>query len=255
MGNPNYPSNGQSERVDAYLDASGTAYLKGAIGLYTPVWTGEALAAAWVGTHVDGQTLLTTAAVGTDAFVAIAGVDGTTVRKILVDTAGRILATPAQSARKGYTVSTGALAPTAAKELFVIESYAAAVVRLLRIVIWNVGSQTTPGVRLLQLLRTTTAGSSGAVTPAPLDAADGAYSGLCRVTPTAGTESTVIDQIPIYVPSAAAAMAPIVIDFDGLRALKAPAIPAGTANGIALKDPGATGAAGIYVTAYFTDGA
>lgn len=173
----------------------------------------------------------------------------------IVDASGNLRVVGGQSTLATYSFGTGPLAPTAARQLFVIEAPASGVIRLQRIIIWQPGSQTTAGLVTLQLLRTTTASSGGtAITPAPVDSSDAAYGGIVRSLPTSGTESTVLDQIAVYVPAALAAFTPIVIDYAVLDSLKAPVIPAGTANGIALKHPGSSGAAKFSVSAIFTVG-
>lgn len=151
-----------------------------------------------------------------------------------------------------YVVDVSAQANTAATEAITIEAPAGNAVRIQRVEITQPGKQTTAGIRVLSLLRTTTAGTGGTVTPAPLDTADGAYPGICRAKPTAGTESTVLATIPVYVPTALAAFVPITIDFSTMDSIKCPVIPAGTANGIALKDPGAAGASDFSARIWFT---
>lgn len=162
-----------------------------------------------------------------------------------------------QSDDATYCVSRAGVAPTTATELITIEAFAATAslsgaVRIQRIEITQVGSQTTAGIVVLQLLRTTTAGTGGVVTPTVMDPADPAYPGICRANPTAGTESTVLLDIPIYVPAAIGAFVPIVIDMATVDSIKTPVIPAGTANGIALKHPGAAGAANFGCRIWFT---
>jgi hypothetical protein len=156
-----------------------------------------------------------------------------------------------------YCVSVTAMTPTAAQELITIEAFAATAsltgaVRIQRIEITQVGLQTTGAVVILQLLRTTSAGAGGAVTPTVMDPADIAYPGIARKAPTAGTESTVLFEIPVFIPAAAAAFVPIVIDLAAVDSLKTPVIAAGVANGIALKHPGAAGAAGFAARMWFT---
>lgn len=190
-------------------------------------------------------------------------VDGTigSVTPAIVDSFGNLRVAGGQSSLPTFSLFQSNQANTAATEALVIESYAAAIVRLQRIIIWNPGIQTSGGIRVLQLLRTTTAGTGGVVVPAQFgtDAAaagvDAAYSGICRAKPTAGTETTVLMEIPIFVPTALAAFVPMVIDFSQIDAMKAPAIPAGAANGMALKDPGAAGGASFSAEMIFTVGA
>lgn len=157
-----------------------------------------------------------------------------------------------------YAVTVTAVAPTAAVELITIEAFAATAsltgaVRIQRIEILNPGAQTAAAMVLLQLLRTTSAGTGGAVTPAVMDPADIAYPGICRASPTAGTEGAVLLTIPVWVPATAnlGTFAPLIIDFSD-AGLKRPVIPAGVANGIALKHPGVAGAANFAARIWFT---
>ncbi len=156
-----------------------------------------------------------------------------------------------QSAYPTYTATVNGQANTASAHAIVIEAPAGSAVRILKVRILAPGIQTTAGVRLIQLIRTTTAGTGGAVTPAPADSADGAYGGICRAKPTAGTAGTVLQDIPVFVPTALAAFVPILLDYAEPTMEKAPVIPAGTANGIALLDPGAAGGSGFAASITF----
>lgn len=86
MSNPNFPIDGQSERIDALVDASAAVYLKLAVG--SKAVTGATQAAAWHGaaTHADGATFATS-----DGVSLAAGITGTTVKKMLVDTTGALI--------------------------------------------------------------------------------------------------------------------------------------------------------------------
>lgn len=156
-----------------------------------------------------------------------------------------------QSAYATYTVTVSSQANTTSSHAIVIEAPAASAVRILKVRILAPGIQTTAGVRLLQLIRTTTAGTGGAVTPAVHDPADSAYGGICRAKPTAGTAGTVLQDIPLFVPTAVAAFAPILFDYADVSQDKALVIPAGVANGIALLDPGAAGGSGFSASITF----
>lgn len=160
-------------------------------------------------------------------------------------------ASGSQSAYATYTVTVNAQANTASGDSIVIEAPAGSSVRILKVRILQPGIQTAAGVRLLQLVRRTTAGTGGAVTPTVHDPADSAYGGICRAKPTVGTLGAVIQDIPVYVPAAVAAFVPITIDFGMLAQDKAPVIAAGTANGIALLDPGAAGGSGFAASITF----
>lgn len=84
MANPNYPSDGQNERVDALVDIDGTTvYLKQGIDPRTAGAATNEIAATRVGTHLIGG-----APGGSDAAVAILGSDGSVLRLVKVDTNG-----------------------------------------------------------------------------------------------------------------------------------------------------------------------
>lgn len=157
-----------------------------------------------------------------------------------------------QSGAATYTVTVNGQANTATGHSIVIEAPAGNAVRIMHVRILNPGSQTSAGLRLLQLIRTTSAGTGGTVTPAPHDTADSPYGGIARAKPTTGTESTVLQDIPVYVPTAVGAFTPIDLDFGDVSQEKAFTIAAGTTNGIALKDPGAAGGANFSASITFT---
>jgi len=166
------------------------------------------------------------------------------------------LAEPLDTLKLGtpYIVAVSGQANTAASHAIAIEAGAQKGVRILRVCVTQPGIQTTAGLRVLLLERTTAAGTAGAVTPeaagAPTAAAGredaglgAAFSGVIRAKPTAlGTQGATIAALPVYVPTALAAFVPICIDFTH-RFARPPRVPPGTANGIALRDPGATGGA------------
>ena len=213
------------------------------------------------GSLVIGGTVAVSGVAGTvtvegtatvDGTVAVSGVAGTVTVEGTVDVGTMVAVSPSPSTRETY-VASASVAATAATEVITIEAPAGSAVRLTRLLILNVGTQTTSGWVTLQLLRTTTAGTDGTITPAPLDTAD-TYGGIVRSVPTPGTESTVLYPIPVWVPDTAANMAPIVIDWDGPRMAKAPTVPAGTAHGIALVHPGSAGAADLAVAIEFVVG-
>lgn len=184
-------------------------------------------------------------------------VDGTAggTTGVVVDANGNLRVVAGQPALATYSLPSGALAAASATDLLVVEAPSAGVIRLQRLVIWNPGSQTTAGIVDLQLIRKTSAGTGGAVTPNPLDSSDAAYGGLCRAgVTTRGADGAVLDTIGVYVPAAVAAFAPLVVDWSQSDSTKAPVILPGTGNGIALKHPGSTGAAGLRCSLVFTVG-
>lgn len=86
MANPNFPIDGQSERIDALVAADGTVYLKAGLLAYTPTGADDPAGAHIVGTHLNG-----TAIGGSDPLVAAAGYTGSAVKPFLVDASGRLI--------------------------------------------------------------------------------------------------------------------------------------------------------------------
>lgn len=205
----------------------------------------------------SGKTIATDTVGGSD-YQQIKLYDGTigSSNAAIVDANGNLRVAAGQATLATYVVGSGALTPTAAMDLLVLEAPVSGVVRLQRIIIWNPGIQTAAAFVTLQLIRKTTAGTGGAVTPVQVDAADGAYAGLTRTgVTTRGSDGTVIDQFTIWVPAAGAAFTPVAIDFSLNDAIKAPVVPIGITNGIALKHPGVAGAASFSCSLVFSVGA
>lgn len=276
MANPNFISDGQGERVDTLVDATPTGYFKLAVGSKTIA--GATSPAAWQGaaTHADGGTAASTdgviviagqsgttvkhvlvdasgnqliagaLAAGSTAAsenpVLIAGSDGTNVRNISTDASGNVNVIPGPTSRATYVASVHNVAATAASHIIAIEAPSASKVHIARIVIWQTGTDSSNAIVDFQLIRTTTAGSGGTITPSPMDTADGAYGGIVRSMGTAGTAGVVLFYLPLDVPNSASSTPIAVLDFDGSRLGKGPTIAAGVANGIALTSPGAAGA-------------
>jgi hypothetical protein len=176
----------------------------------------------------------------------------------------RTLAVQAPSDRPSWVVPFGATAPTAATDLVAIENQTGVpspgIIRLMRVVIWQVGQQTTPGNVGLQIVRTKTAGVGSTVTPVRIGnrAAAGApvFAGICRAGNAGanlGTADDVIATESPWVPAAAAAMQPIVFEMGGQGlTYEAPTAIPGAGNGIALRHPGAAGATAWTGYAVFT---
>ncbi len=120
MANPSYPSDGQNERVDAVVTASGLANLKLGIGSVTP--SGATTPASWhgVATHVEAAT-----SGATDGIVVIGGkvaAGAAVVHSLLVDAAGRPIvvgAAAAASAVAGNPVLIGGSDGTNAQNIAV----------------------------------------------------------------------------------------------------------------------------------------
>lgn len=167
----------------------------------------------------------------------------------------------AGSPRATYSASVSGQANTAASHAIAIE---ASTKRILvrKVIINHPGTQTTAGVRVLLLGRTTTAGTGGAVTAESTSSTavlarmcpnDPAFGGIVRAKPTSlGTQGATILVIPVFVPTAAAAFTPIVLDLENIFG-KPIIVAPGTAKGIALRDPGAAGGANFSATIIFTE--
>lgn len=145
------------------------------------------------------------------------------------------------------------LAPTVAMDLFEISGASNLTLRIRRIVITNVGAQTAGALVALQFQRVTAPGTGGGATPAPMDTNSGdTYAPRAAVGVTAlATAGTALHVITVFVPAAAAAMQPIVIDF-GANGTKFPMIAGNNNLGFSLRHPGAAGAAGFSGYVEFT---
>lgn len=162
-----------------------------------------------------------------------------------------------------YIAAVSGQANTAAAHAIAIEAGANRGVRILRVCVTQPGTQTTPGFRALLLERTTAAGTGGVISAEAAGASTAAlarthslgaaFSGIVRALPSpVGTQGATLAVLPIWVPSAAAFAAPVCLDFQGMYD-RPPRVPKGTANGIALRDPGASGAAGFAAYVVFAE--
>lgn len=129
-----------------------------------------------------------------------------------------------------------------------------------RILIFQAQAATTAGLVGWAICRLTTAGTGGtAGTPSPLDSTDAASGATAMTLPTVkGTEGTFLwrefVQTIQTVPTGGVAKAPTMldIDFDRMRT-KGIRIPAGTANGMAVKLLTASAGASVYVDVLFSE--
>jgi hypothetical protein len=276
VANPNFPSDGQAERIDALVDTAAGVYMKLAVG--SKAVAGATSAAAWHGaaTHTDGSTaggsdgvtviagmsgttvthalvdasgdLLVAGALADGAAAAgtnpvlIAGSDGTSVRNISTDASGNVNVVPGMTSHATYVAAVHSVAATSASHILVIEAPAGSPVYINRVIVWQPGTDASNAIVDFQLIRTTTAGSGGTITPSPMDEADGAYGGIVRSMGTPGSAGVVLFYMPLNVPNVAAQAPAVIIDFDGSRTAKGPVIAAGVTHGIALTSPGAAGA-------------
>ncbi len=185
--------------------------------------------------------------------VLIGGSDGTNARTLTTDTAGNLNVIQGESAHATYVASVTGVAFTANTQAIVIEAPSASKVYIRRVVIWNTGTDTSNALVDIQLVRTTTAGTGGAITPAQMDTGDSAYGGIVRASPgTGGTLGTVLFHVTLDIPTSASGTPIALLDFDNGRLGKGPIIPAGTANGIALYLPGTTGGGSFAASIEFS---
>lgn len=123
-------------------------------------------------------------------------------------------------------------------------------VRIRRMWLHQYASATAVGTNQFQVLRLTTAGTGGgALTPGKYDNADAAAGAAGMTQPTVkGTESTILLERPLTARQAfstASAQADDVWAWEQHPQMKPIIIPAGAANGLALKSTG--GSAGLTV--------
>lgn len=159
------------------------------------------------------------------------------------------------------TAAAGISTATANSHLLQIMAGASLHVLVRRIRVFQLAVVTTAAIDALEIVRLTTAGTGGtAITPAPRDPADAASGATAMTLPTVkGTEGTFVDRATAQwtqtiATQAGAGLNTLVSEFswEDLR-LKGLRIAAGTANGIALKNPTARAGGTVIVVAYITE--
>lgn len=167
----------------------------------------------------------------------------------------------APSTRRSYVVTFSANATTA-MDLFGIEApipdpRQARLIRLQRIVIDNPGTQGTAAVVSLSLVWTAAASTGPKVTAVPIDPRNPAALSVCHSANTYQTAgATTLATYGIYVPTAAAAFTPFVIEMGGAGMVYQQPTATQTLSGytgLALRHPGATSAAGLIGYAVFCE--
>ena len=155
------------------------------------------------------------------------------------------------------TAAAGTATTTAASHLLQIMAGASLNVYVRRIQIFQLAVATAAAIDAIEVVRLSSAGTGGtAVTPAPRDTTDSAYSGAAMTLPTGkGTETTFVDRATAQWTQTIATQtggmfSSLVAEFDynTLRS-KSLRIPAGTANGIAIKNPTARAGATVIISA------
>lgn len=159
------------------------------------------------------------------------------------------------------TASAGTSVATAASHVFQLMAGASLNVYIRKIWVYQLAAATAAAIDALELVRLTTAGTGGtAVTPAPRDTADAASGAAGMTLPTVkGTEGTFVSRRTaqwtqtIATQSGGKEAALVALwDFDQLRS-KALRIAAGTANGVAIKNPTARATATVIVLCEFVE--
>jgi hypothetical protein len=153
-----------------------------------------------------------------------------------------------------YSAFTEAIsAATAASHVLQLMAGSALNVRIKRITIKQVAVATTAAACRIEIVRLTTAGTGGtAITPAKADNGDAASGATAMSLPTVkGAEGAVFAPITFGV-VAAVPPNPIGGSWESKADMKNIIIPAGTANGIALKAVGNAGLT-LDVTIEFTE--
>lgn len=159
------------------------------------------------------------------------------------------------------TAAAGTSAATAASHLLQIMAGGSLNVYVRAIRIYQLAVATVAAIDAIEIVRLTTAGTGGtAITPAPRDASDAASGATGMTLPTVkGTEGTFVDRATgqwtqTIATQSGGRQAVLVAEFvwDDLRS-KSLRIPAGTTNGIAVKNPTARAAATVIIAAYITE--
>jgi hypothetical protein len=152
----------------------------------------------------------------------------------------------------GTPSSTG----TANSHLLQIMAGSSLKVRIRRIEVYQAGLATTAALCTLVIQRLSTAGTGGSAgSSAPLDTTDAAAGLSTMALPTAkGTEASLVAHAVVYLMQTVGASSQLsepclVLDFDTPRS-KPLVIPAGTANGIAIKNLTAVAGATVYINVY-----
>ena len=177
-------------------------------------------------------------------------------KSVILDNAGALTQGSSQKPTYGYDSIIGA--PAAANYVHLaVESGPTKITRIRRLVISNPGFGTAAALLTFEVIRTTAVGSGGTTSaPALYDTSgtDAAFSGICRKDGSTITAGTQLRTFSIFQPATAAgSFSPFVYEFYGQIA-KALVIPAGTANGIALRCiNGNAGAAGFACSFEFTE--
>lgn len=156
------------------------------------------------------------------------------------------------------TAAAGVSTATAASHLLQIMAGASLNVWVYRLALYQVAVATAAAIDIIEIVRLTTAGTGGtAITPAARDTSDAAAGATAMTLPTAkGTEGVFVDRATAQFTQTIATQAggkeaTLLVEFDFARIFGKPIrIAAGTANGIAIKNPTARAGATVLPVAY-----
>lgn len=173
----------------------------------------------------------------------------------------RAVMTSGNSNKQSFSYTLNSIAATTGTwNAFSIEQGGAAskTIYIKRFVIWNVGKFTTAQTTIVQMLRQTTAASTGdgAMTPLVHDTADtatatGRYGNVTSVT--AGTTGAAADTFCFWSPTATATHQPIVIDLTNGGMMKGVVIAKTNNAGILVRIIGAAGGSDISMSVQWTE--
>jgi len=180
------------------------------------------------------------------------------------DTVETYLASQHEPHLATYTVQSGGAvaALTANDHTLQIMAGATLRVHLRRLLLYQVANAAADASFQFSLFRLTTAGTGGtAITPRPMDTADAAAGATAITLPTAkGTEGVVLWTGRVFIDNSVIVFggaAHPLLDLDWRRdpLTKCPIIPAGTSNGLALKQINNDASATFLVHAVFVESA
>jgi hypothetical protein len=156
-----------------------------------------------------------------------------------------------------YSVSAGNIVlATAASHLLQIMAGSSAYVRIRRITWQNLTAPAGVTIMQLQLFRLTTAGTGGtSITPRRFNMGDAAAGATAMTLPTAkGTESDQLYERAMFLSTAAVPTGPLGMwEWTQHPGEEPIIIPAGTSNGLVIKNVGAVATATCSMTVEFTE--
>ncbi len=200
--------------------------------------------------HLIGGTI------ASDDGVSVGGAKSPTSTAIPVraDESGSQYIAVGPSARPTYVVTVAGVAFTANCMPIVVEA-GTKTVHLTRLTLAYPGVANANTLVNFTLVRTTSAGTAGVVTPVAYDSSSAAFSGICRSLPTTmGTVGSTLRNMTVGVMRdlmQGYTAAPVILDFSGLRLGDRP--HARTGEGLAFYAPATAGGASLSVSMEFVE--